>query len=110
MNVTVDRLASYAKLYGCDGIFPAAVEMIDGSEPTGLAAFLPQAWRPSTAEQARTDSARASSPDWRRTVPTPISETDGTSGCSSLSPRHEGTLSVAEAGLDLTGGRTRNGA
>ena len=106
--MTVDHLARHAKLYGCDGIFAAAIDTIDGSELARLAAILRRlGWRPTKAEQARIDAASSSS---EKKSTAPISEWSATSGWSPLSPHGERVLSVTDADGDRRVGSARYGA
>jgi len=110
--VTVDRLARHARLYGTDGIFAAALDMIDGSELVRLAAILRRLdWRPTKAEQALIDEARtARNGDTGARALPPISEWSATSGWSPLSPHGKGVLSVTDGVSDLDPVSTGYGA
>ena len=104
--MTVDRLARHARLYGCEGIFSAALDEIDGPELARLAAILRRLdWRPTKAEQELIDEARTAG----RVLP-PISEWSATSGWSPVSPHHERFLSVTDGDPDRRVGRGRYGA
>jgi len=105
----VDRLARHARLYGSEGVFSAALDLIEGPELARLAAILRRnGWRPTKAEQAQIEKARATAAT-NGSGPTlpPILEMDATSGCRALSPHGERVLSVADSDRDL--GDSANG-
>jgi hypothetical protein len=110
--VIVDRLARHAKLYGCEGIFTAAIDELDGRELARLAAILRRlGWRPTKADQARIDEARtAQNGNTAGHVLPPMSQWSATSGWSPLSPHGERVLSVTDDDSDRRVGPVKYGA
>ena len=103
--MSVDRLTRHAQLYGCEGVFDAAVGILTAAELTRLAAILRRrGWRPTKAEQARIDAARST-----RSRPH-IFEWRSDSGLVPLRPHSDGVLSVADAKSDLALESSGNGA
>lgn len=94
--MTVERFARHAQLDGCEGVFPAAVGLIDDAGLVRLAAILRRrGWRPSRAEQACIHAARSV-----RHRP-PVREWHATSGWSLPGPDAGPVRNVVDGGRGL---------